>query len=173
MENLVLKENLSITTKTINSFSVSGEMNETRTRNVNDFLDDILLLQKEIEARCAFLEKGVERFEKMSWKAFNSKYEDDAIANLSEEEITIISNMSIEDLILDLQRTCKEIHLKLLDDYNHLRSNLLKGYFESELDRFKIALDDFEELYIDLYSTYVTLPNDKEFENLNDSLNKL
>lgn len=144
------------TFKQVSTFSLKKKREQEEVV-MNHFLDSILKLQTEINDDSVFLEKLVDRFEKISWMA-------DDVDNTKREETLNLIN-AIVSVTMDLHRL-------ILTRYIYLNKNA-RQYASKEIKRLKLALDDIKEACVDLEHVFIILPEDKDFQNANERLQSL
>ena len=127
---------------------------KTQEEIVNNFLDRILDLQKNINEDSTFLEDICLRIEKLSW--------------IDAEKIDEETKKVINDII----STIRDIHRFLLMNYVYLNNNA-RQLASKELRRLKSALDDVKEYINDFESIHFKLPFHQKFQEANDKLQSL
>lgn len=122
---------------------------------VNNFLDHIIDIQKDIDNLSIHFDKGIKIFEELSW-AINK-------GELSEEDIQSLKELRVEAN-------------KLIDtgykEYVNL-NNKFKKYASKQVKNFKNTLDDFKETCEDVLNNFDVIQSDQEFNDLETELNNL
>lgn len=135
----------------VESYKVKKQESLTLEERTNKFLDAILTLGEAIEERTGKLNRFSEKFEELTW--FNE---------VDEEFL-----MQINKLIA----SSRDLHLFLIKDYISLEKSCRQAaVLKRELKDYKVALDTFKEMFLDLEIIFFNLRNDSEFNEITKSL---
>ena len=146
--------NISKTLNEVSSFSLNTKR-ESEQEKINTFLDSILLVQNHVNKNSNFLEDFTTRFESLTSLEIEKQEQEQAV-----------------NLINTLVALSKDVHNTLKIIYIFYNNNC-KQFASKEIKRFRLALDDFKEAYLDLENVFVILPIDEEFQKANDALQSL
>jgi len=122
----------------------------TQEQITNQFLDKILSFKQTVIRRVEAFQEINEKLEAISW------------SEPADQEAAEMLNTLI-NYILDSRPNLQRQYAT----YAFVRS---KGIAKDEINAFKLAIDDLHEIGLDLYSTFISLPKNKEFQRVNQQL---
>jgi len=122
-------------------------------QKINRLLDKILEFKKKFSDKTNKINSVVEKTEEITW--FNSLDND--------------TLMSVNDLISSI----RDLHSSLLRQYISLNFLRSKGIAKEEIKNFKAAIDDLNDVAVDLESRFFFLPNISGFQETTKELSLL
>jgi hypothetical protein len=137
----------------VSNVSFREKTTELSEESVNRFLDAIIDFKKNLTEKSDKLFDITESIEKLTW--FN---------NLDDEELKLLN---------DLISSARDLHSTLIRKYIKLDPIRTKGIAKKEIKRFKLAIDDFKDVFTDLESVFFFLPNMPEFVEITKQLSAI
>lgn len=154
MEKLDYKPHLTEAFQEVRLFSFWEKQNAViEEPQVNLFLDAILEFKTLFSAKANKIEKIIEQAEAITW-----------LNNPDNESLMLIN---------DLISALKDLHSSLQRQFKSLFPIKEKAIAMEEIDRFKFAIDDLNEVTNDLESRFFHLPAMEEFESITHELSAL
>lgn len=123
----------------------------SETEKINKFLDNINLYRKEINKRIDFVEKTDKLFSKLTWFDANTEFEKQIV------RLLINKGKAFYESINSLYIADKKQYKK-------------HGLFYAELQRFEISKDELNETLAEVEHLFFELREDKEFNELMESI---
>lgn len=147
---------LDSTYKDVKEYSFQEKKSPVLTEQiVNQFLDTINEFRNRLTQSSNAINKIIDKLEKISWISDDLK--DDDLQQLHE--------------IIAL---CRDLWSSLIRRYARINKVCKEnGILKTEIKEFKTTLDDFKEVYEDIEVAFFTFPNDREFIEITERLNKI
>lgn len=154
MVNIAAKESISNTLANVRTVSFDEKRNPRfDEEQVNKFLDQIIDFKEVLGKKTDDIIDLVESFCAISW-----------LNNLDEECLMLVN---------DIISAAKDLHSSLMRQYAKIDFFKKKEIASDEIKRFKFALDDLQEAYVDLESVFFFLPEIEGFVETTKTLSLL
>ena len=133
---------------------IRGKSIQNREELVNNFLDDVIKLQKSLKEYSNSINKMTSLLEQASWCSIKSKTDEEEIKDLIE-----LANIFYKSMIKSYT--------------NELNIELIKKCANKQLINVKCTIDDFGETIIGIKEVFFVLPKDENFQKALNNLKEL